>query len=92
MKWIEVIRISSAENGRAALEDELTLITKQLSSEEPACQFQLYRSLTDADICIHLSWNKGKPERRGSKIGRCLAHMLKEFGYISLSVWVSEKN
>ncbi|MGZ3579227.1 MAG: hypothetical protein ACXU9G_09195 [Syntrophales bacterium] len=91
MEWIEVIRISSAENRQAMLEDKITSMMKQLNAKEPNHCIKLYRSLSDEDMSIYLYWNKGNPEHQGSKTGRCLAHLLKEFGFISHSAWVERK-
>ncbi|MEN6466438.1 MAG: hypothetical protein ABFD62_14795 [Syntrophaceae bacterium] len=91
MKWIEVIKISIAENRRAALEHQIKSVIASLNNEERAETLKLYYNLLDGDLCIHLCWDNGDPESRGSKTGLCLAHLLREFGLISHSVWVEQE-
>ncbi len=90
MKWIEVIKISIAENRRAALEKQVNSVIKKLNNDQNAETVKLYHNLLDGDLCIHLYWGGGEPQPRGSKTGLCLAHLLKEFGLISHSVWVEQ--
>ena len=87
MKWIEIIKISVAENRRAVVEDQIKSVMTKLKNEEKAETVRLYHNLLDGDLSIHLCWDNGKAQPRGSKTGLCLAHLLKEFGLISHSVW-----
>lgn len=92
MKWIEVIKISVAENRRTALERKIQSIMPGISDggEETAQAVKLYSNLSDGDLTIHLCWDNGKAEPWGSKAGLCLAGLLKEFGLVSHSVWVEK--
>lgn len=91
MKWIEVIKISVAENRRAALEDQIKSLMKKLNGKGNAEDLKFYHNVLDGDLSIHLCWDNGTPEPRGSKTGLCLTHLLREFGLISHSVWVEKK-
>jgi len=93
MNWIEVIRINVAENRRAAVESQIESIRRELNrkTDQKADQLKLYRNLLDNDLSIHLCWKKGTAEPRGSQVGQCLTHLLKEAGFVSHSVWVEEK-
>ncbi len=91
MKWIEVIKISVAENRRAALENQIKSVMRKLNREENAETVRLYHNLLDGDLSIHLCWNNGGAQPRGSNTGLCLAHLLREFGLISHSVWIEKE-
>lgn len=93
MKWIEVIKISVADNRRAPLESQIESIMLGLhrEMEKEADEMKLYRNILDNDLCIHLYWNKGPVDPRGSKLGIFITHLLKEAGLVSHSVWVEEK-
>ncbi len=105
MKWIEVIKINVADNRRAAVESQIESIRRGLNEKpdrktgqflkadqdlKPE-QLKLYRNLLDNDLSIHLRWNKGTAEPRGSELGQCLIHLMKEAGLVSHGVWVEEK-
>jgi hypothetical protein len=91
MKWIEVIKISVAENRRAALEDQIKSVMNNLNRKDHAETVKLYHNLLDGDLSIHLCWNDGGAQPRGSNTGLCLTHMLREFGLISHSVWLEKE-
>ena len=113
MKWMEVIKINVANNRRAAVESQIETIRRGLN-EKPdrksgqvlkTEQLKLYRNLLDNNLSIHLRWNKGTAEPRGSEsvsirkfefpdeneLGQCLIHLMKEAGLVSHGVWVEEK-
>lgn len=90
MKWLETIKISIAENRRATLEKQLAEIMANLNNAQNAEFIKLYKNLQDGDMCIHLSWSNGKAQLRGSRTGLSLAHLLKEFGLVSHSVWIEK--
>lgn len=91
MKWMETIKISIAENRRAALEKQLTAIVTDLNTAQNAQIIKIYHNLQDGDMCIHLSWSNGTAHLQGSKTGLFLAHLLKEFGLTSHSVWIEKE-
>ena len=90
MKWMETIRITIAENAHEALQKQLTEIMANLNAEQNGEVVKIYRNLQDGDMCIHLNWSNGKAEPRGSRTGLCLAHLLKDFGLTSHSVWIEK--
>ncbi len=90
MKWIEVIKISVAENRRAALENQIESVMNNINREESTDTVKLYYNLLDGELSIHLCWNSGGAQPRRSNTGLCLAHLLREFGLISHSVWVEK--
>ena len=65
MKWIEVIKISVAENRRTALEEQIVSIMSDLNKEENET-IKLYQNLQDGEFSIHLFWENGKAAPRGS--------------------------
>jgi hypothetical protein len=91
MKWIEVIKISVAENRRAALENQIKSVMEKLNREENAENVKFYHNVLDGDLSLHLCWNNGAPEPWGSKTGLCLTHLFREFGLIAHSVWVEKE-
>lgn len=90
MKWVEVIKISAAENRREALENQIKPLLEKLNQEENAAAVKLYGNILDGDLSVNLFWDNGEVQPWGSKTGLCLAHLLKEFGLISHSVWVEK--
>ncbi len=91
MKWIEVIKISIAENRRTDFETHVRSILSRLNKEEKGVRMKLYRNVLDGDLSIHLCWNNGKVEPWGSKTGLCLVHLLKEFSFVSHFVLAEEE-
>ena len=92
MKWIEIIRIRSAEDRWADLNHHVQAIMDKMDMDRNIDSVMVYRHLLDRDLSIHLCWGEGEPLREGSKIGLCLVHLFKEFGLVSHSVWLMEKN
>lgn len=90
MKWMETIKISIAENRRAALEKQLAAILVTLNTEQNDGVIKLFQNLQDGDMCIQLNWRNGTAQLRGSRTGLSLAHLIKEFGLTSHSVWVEK--
>ncbi len=90
MKWMETIKITIAQNRRAILEEQLAEIMANLNAERKGKVIKFYQNLQDGDMCIHLNWSHGKAEPRGSRTGLCLAHLLKDFGLTSHSVWIEK--
>jgi hypothetical protein len=92
MRWVEIIKISAAENRREALENQIKPLLETLNREEKVESVKLYHNILNGDLSIHLLWDNGEADPWGSKTGLCLAHLLKEFGLISHSVWVEKEN
>jgi len=90
MKWMETIKISIAENSRAALEKQLAEILANLNTEQSHRIITLFQNVQDGDMCIQLNWNNGTAQMQGSRTGIFLAHILKEFGLTSHSVWIEK--
>lgn len=86
-------QINVADNRRAAVESQIESIRRGLNEkpDRKAEQLKLYRNLLDNDLSILLRWNKGTAEPRGSELGYCLIHLMKEAGLVSHGVWVEEK-
>ena len=81
------------DNRRAAVESQIESIRQGLKGrpDRKADRLKLYRNLLDNDLSIHLNWSEGRAEPRGSELGQCLIHLLKEAGLVSHGVWVEEK-
>lgn len=90
MKWMETIKITIARSRHAVLEEQLAEIMANLNAEQNGEVIKLYQNLQDGDMCIHLNWSHGKAEPQGSRTGLCLAHLLKDFGLTSHSVWIEK--
>jgi len=88
---METIKISIAENRRSALDRQLAAILTDLNTAPHVQTIKLYQNLQDGDMCIHLSWSSGKAKLQGSETGLFLAHLLKEFGLTSHSVWIEKE-
>ena len=89
MRWIEVIKIQTGGCDQASLERQITELISNIGDSNGVKEIKLYHSAhVNSDLSIHLYWKSGKIEAQGSVAGLCMAHLLKEFGLVSHSVWV----
>jgi hypothetical protein len=92
MEWMEVIKLRIAEKTPELVEQEIEKLIKELGNNGNMKDIRLYHNaVVNNDLSVHLYWQSGKAEPQGSAIGLCLAHVLREFGLISHSVWLGEK-
>jgi hypothetical protein len=92
MEWMEVIKLRIAEKTPELVEQEIEKLIKELGNNGNMKDIRLYHNaVVNNDLSVHLYWQSGKAEPQGSATGLCLAHVLREFGLISHSVWLGEK-
>jgi hypothetical protein len=87
MKWLEVIKLRSAEESPALLEELLQSIPQIKQSGLVATKTYRHADL-ETDLTVHLHWESEFPEKNGSAPGLRLAQALKEFGLIDHSTWI----
>jgi hypothetical protein len=89
MKWIEMIRLRSAEKAPESLK---TLFSASTENVPPGLiGAGIYRhALWETDWSLHLRWDSENPEKNGSALGIRLAQALKEFGLVDHSIWIDE--
>jgi len=89
MKWIEIIRLRSAENASEPL--KAFLPTMGRNGRPGLLEARIYRhALWETDWSLHLLWESEKPEKSGSTLGLRLSQALKEFGLVDHSIWIEE--
>ncbi len=90
MKWLEVIKLRSAEKDSRSMEELLLSVRKFI--QNGLVETKIFRhAALESDWSIHLRWESERPERNGSPLGLHLDRALKEFGLIDHSVWVEEE-
>jgi hypothetical protein len=90
MKWLEVIRLRSAEKDSELLKELLLSFDK--ASQRGLVEMKTYHhAALETDVSVHLLWESEQPEQNGSSLGLRIGQALKEFGLIDHSVWVEEK-
>jgi len=89
MKWIEIIRLRSAENASEPLKAFLPAMGK--NGQPGLLEARIYRHASwETDWSLHLLWESGKPEKNGSTLGLRLSRALEEFGLVDHSVWIGD--
>ena len=90
MKWLEVIKLRSAEKDSRSMEELLLSVRKFIQNGLVETKIFRHASL-DSDLSIHLHWESDWPEQNGSALGLRLGQALREFGLIDHSVWVEKE-
>jgi len=89
VKWLEIIKLRSAESGEVLLGEFLRLMTK--ASQNGLIEMKTYRhAALETDLSVHLHWDSERPEQNGSTLGLRLAQAFKDLGLTDHSVWVEE--
>lgn len=89
MKWLEVIRLRSAEKCLAVLDELLISISKV--DQTGLAEMKVYRHADlETDFSLHLYWDAERMEQQGSTLGLRLTQALKKFGLVDHSVWIEE--
>ncbi len=90
MKWLEVIKLRSAESGEGLLEGLLRPMAE--IGQSGLVEMKTYRhAALETDLSVHLHWESERPEQNGSTLGLRLVQALKEFGLIDYSIWIEEE-
>lgn len=93
MKWLEIIKIRSAVMGKEnILSDLLLQFNKMLLANKPSGIFLYHHANLKTDLSIHIHWETEGTVFNKSCVGVRIAHVLKDFGLVNHSVWVSEQN
>lgn len=93
MKWMEVIKLRATEKKPELVEQMLMELITEFGKTSGMKDMKMYRNaLLENDACILIYWASGKAEPQGSATGLCIAHILKEFGMVSHSIWVEGKS
>ena len=89
MKWMEIIKLRSAEQASEPLTAVLTAIVKDAPCGLIAAR--IYRhALWETDWSLHIHWDSAKPDKNGSLLGLRLSHAFEEFGLVDHSIWIEE--
>jgi len=87
MKWIEIIKLRSAEQASEPLRAVLTAIAKDAPGGLIGAR--IYRhALWETDWSLHLYWDSKKPDKNGSALGLRLRQAFKELGLVDHSLWI----
>ncbi len=90
MKWLEVIKLRSAEKDSELLKELLLSIDK--CGQSGLVEMKTYHhAALETDLSVHLHWESDRPEQNGSNLGLRLAKALGEFGLIDHCVWVDKE-
>ena len=86
---MEVIKLRTAEKNLDFVEQTLTNLIIEFGNTGGMKDIKMYRNaLLGNDALIYIHWASGRAEPQGSATGLCIAHILKEFGLVSHSVWI----
>jgi hypothetical protein len=89
MKWMEVIELRTAETNPEIVQQTITTLIVEFGRTGSRKDIKMYRdALLENVASIHVHWSSGRAEPQGSATGLCMAHILKEFGLVSHSVWI----
>lgn len=89
MKWVEIIELRTAEKDPAIVEQTIMTLMIEFGKTGSMKDIKMYRDAMLENVsCIQMHWSSGRVEPHGSSPGLCMAHILKEFGLVSHSVWV----
>ncbi len=90
MKWIEIIEIRTMSSDRKLLESQLHTIIKGAKQGSELMAIKIYTNLAvETDLSIHLFHDTQKAGVSGSPLGLRLVSVIKEFGLVSHSTWIS---
>jgi len=89
MRWLEVIKLRSAERGDGLLQGLLRPMSKV--SESGLVEIKTYRhAALETDLSVHLHWDSEMADQSGSVLGLRLAQALRELGLTDHSIWIEE--
>ena len=92
MKWLEVISVRNASNGRDVHSElDLTKALKRSEAEIGLRRIQLFRHATlKRDISIHLIFENDNLKEEKSELGLQLTALFEQFGLVNHTLWVLE--
>ncbi len=90
MKWIEIIEIRTMSRDRKLLESQLQSIIEEAKQESELMAVEIYNNLTvETDLSIHIFHDSKKADVSGSPLGLRLMSIIREYGLVSHSTWIS---
>jgi len=90
MKWLEIIKLRTAGNRDALLDEFLRSLVESGKSRELVEMKTYHHAALENDVSVHLHWESDRPEQNGTELGLHLAQALKEFGLIDHSIWIED--
>lgn len=91
MRWIEIITLRLAQENLEAVDPSFVISIVQDHQINGLEAIRVYRHATmETDLSVHLQWDSGLVEPRGSKAARHLARVLEDYGLVNRSAWSEE--
>jgi hypothetical protein len=90
MKWLEIIKLRTAEKSSGVLEK--IFLPGDEFVQSGLIKIAFYRhDVLESDLSIHLQWDSKQPSKNGSSLGLRFAQALKDFGLIDHSIWIEKE-
>lgn len=92
MEWLEIIELRTRGSNRELMESQLQALIDEvvMNAEKPAIKAYSH-AMVDTDFSIHL-FHESTIDHFGSRLGLCLASVLREFGLVNHSIWIDMHN
>lgn len=92
MKWLELIRVQTAEiPGERDISDLLHFMDEIAASSGLMAAEVYTNASVKGNLAVSLVWNTGQPKPNGSFIGLNIREAMKIFGLVDHSVWIKRK-
>lgn len=92
IRWIEMIKVSTLGNNSKLSKESVMKIIAAADKGKQMHEIRVFRNPpVDNNLLIQIYWNSENVESQGSSTGLCLAHILKELGLTSHSVWLEKQ-
>jgi hypothetical protein len=92
MKTVEIITVRLDPRRKESLLKELLALRESRKWSDDQLIFEIYRHATiPTDLSVHLRFESPSAQVLPSDLGRQLASELRDFGQISHSTWVEER-
>ena len=87
MKWFEMIHLRSTEPETIRLMQTVERLIDEVREQKGTQVVNMYRSAgLDTDLNLHLFHDSAGVDNEGSRLGLCIAQILKVFGMVKHSV------
>jgi hypothetical protein len=92
LKWLEFIRVQTAEAPRDAAALALLSLAKDIAQTPGLSKADVYaHASVNGDFAISLLWDSDQPQPMGSVIGLNIKDTLKKYGLVDHSVWIEKQ-
>lgn len=92
-KHKEIILVRVLGNNRESIVGDIGMLLQEIVKAEKSVSIELYMNLTlPTDISVHIDYYEKEKKNSVSDLGRHLAEALKNFGFVSHSLWIADKN